>query len=317
MRKSEPWLFPAAAIAGLALSIALVVRASTGFAAFPSANVSLQVALFVVVVSAVFRLIAYIVQMWRCGIADPLPQLLKAVPAAARHQWVILQAVTIVAILLYSLTFLKSMLPTVVPFWADEPLAAFDRLIGFDGNSFAHAFRPYLSAIGTYYGLWHAINLGGILWVIHWRNAEKGQFILSYMLTWGIGMAAAYVFSSAGPLFTGRFDTSLLPGSVRMTAELLWSNYQAGGAILGGGISAFPSLHVAIATWFALALAQRGWPKIGVAYVASIYIGSVILGWHYLLDGAGGIAVAILAHRMATRILFTPLLPARSPALRP
>lgn len=305
MLKDEPWIRPALVIGLLALGCALLVRAATGYLGTPKGDTSLKIAAFVVAVSAVGRLLAAVIGMWRNGVDRPIAKLREAAPAAMREQLVILVGVFLVALMLFSTSFLKSMITAVVPFWADGPFAKLDALIGLDGKAMANAMGVMLPVIGLNYGLWHAANLGGILWVIHWRNKARGHFILSYILTWGIGMAAAYAFSSAGPLFTGRYDLATAPDSVRIPAEALWANYQARGALLGGGISAFPSLHVGIATWFALALAHRGWPKLGIAYVASIYFGSVVLGWHYGADGAGGIIVALVAHRVARRLLDT------------
>jgi membrane-associated phospholipid phosphatase len=86
---------------------------------------------------------------------------------------------------------------------------------------------------------------------------------------------------------------------VRIAAEFLWANYQAKGALIGGGISAFPSMHVAIAAWLAIVLNDRGWPKLGMAYFFGVFACSVILGWHYAIDGIAGAAIAIVADRIA------------------
>lgn len=56
---------------------------------------------------------------------------------------------------------------------------------------------------------------------------------------------------------------------------------------LGGGISAFPSLHVAIATLNAIYLWRFGgllrWA--GAAFLVVIQLGAVDLAWHYGIDG--------------------------------
>lgn len=69
--------------------------------------------------------------------------------------------------------------------------------------------------------------------------------------------------------------------------------------MIGGGISAFPSMHVAIAAWLALVLRDRGWAKVGIAYLVAVFACSFILGWHYAADGIGGMAIAIIADRLA------------------
>jgi membrane-associated phospholipid phosphatase len=76
-----------------------------------------------------------------------------------------------------------------------------------------------------------------------------------------------------------------------------------------GGISAMPSMHVAMATLFAMAGHARsrwlGW--IMTLYAIGIWIGSIHLGWHYAIDGIVGagmmggtwIAVGRIVNRLA------------------
>jgi len=69
--------------------------------------------------------------------------------------------------------------------------------------------------------------------------------------------------------------------------EDLWSTYEAATTGLGSGISAMPSMHVAVAVLMALAMHRvNRW--VGVAFWAFaliIQIGSVHLAWHYAIDG--------------------------------
>ena len=79
------------------------------------------------------------------------------------------------------------------------------------------------------------------------------------------------------------YDFAGLPmDAVAQTADYLWTAYAAGNVTIGGGISAFPSLHVAVAVWMALVV--RHW--LGWVFVALISIGAVMLGWHYFLESA-------------------------------
>ncbi len=64
------------------------------------------------------------------------------------------------------------------------------------------------------------------------------------------------------------------------------------------GIAAFPSLHVAFET-FVLLWMRRLWRYgeiiFGICAVL-IFIGSVVTGWHYLIDSVAGIALAVVAY---------------------
>jgi hypothetical protein len=66
----------------------------------------------------------------------------------------------------------------------------------------------------------------------------------------------------------------------------------AGGVLLGG-ISAMPSLHVAMVflTAYWLAVAKRWTAIITVPWVLLVWTATVVLGWHYILDGVGGVAL--------------------------
>lgn len=63
----------------------------------------------------------------------------------------------------------------------------------------------------------------------------------------------------------------------------------------GGGISAMPSMHVALATLCAIAGFAHG-RALGLAltvYAVLIWIGSIYFGWHYLVDGPVAAAMMI------------------------
>ena len=298
-RENEGWIQPAILIAFGGIAWALIFAAATGFRGRPSGLTTLQLSLTVVAFAGACRFVRYLYQLWRAGVPNPITRIRSEWRLGLMDVLPLLVGVVAICAFLSSITFLKSMIVAVVPFWADAPLAMTDRWLNIDPEHIAVALRPILPAIGLFYGLWHVVHLGGILWVLLWRDPRKTLFIISFMLTWAIGMAFAYIFSSAGPIFTGRYDPSLAPESVRRMVDFLWTNYKNGGAQLGGGISAFPSMHVALAAWFALVLRARHATWLGVAYAFGIFAGSIVLGWHYAIDGVAGIAIALLAHRLA------------------
>jgi hypothetical protein len=299
-RENERWVQAAIMFALGGIAWALIFAAATGYQGRPSGLTTVKISLAVVVFASACRFVRYIYELWRTGVPDPIACIRADFQQGLADTLPLLLGVVALCAFLSSITFVKSMIVAVVPFWADAPLAAIDRWLLINPQEIAVALKPAIPAIGIFYGLWHVVHLGGILWVLLWRDPGKARFIISFMLTWAIGMALAYIFSSAGPIFTGRYDPSLAPESVRRTAAFLWTNYKESGAQLGGGISAFPSMHVALAAWFALVLQTRRIAWLGVAYVIGIFAGSIILGWHYAMDGVAGIAVALLADRLAT-----------------
>jgi len=68
-----------------------------------------------------------------------------------------------------------------------------------------------------------------------------------------------------------------------------------------------PSMHVAIALW--IALVWRAYvPKTTLAVFAfffAIWIGSVMLGWHYAIDGIVSVVIVLVAWRSAAVLTST------------
>ena len=149
--------------------------------------------------------------------------------------------------------------------------------------------------------------------VIAWQvwNRDRGlrtQFLLAYAISSIlVGTVLATWFSSAGPCYyaevVGQPDpyvglfafladvNGLHPLHALRLQDLLWTGYMGEGKFYG--ISAMPSMHVALPTLYVLAgFRTRRW--LGWAFVVgllAILIGSVHLGWHYAIDGYVSILV--------------------------
>ena len=138
------------------------------------------------------------------------------------------------------------------------------------------------------------------------------RFFVTYGIVWvGLGNFVAGIFLSAGPVYYGhmtgdadrfsQFFTAIDAYGFRNSVtprfqEMLWNYHVEGQASLGSGISAFPSVHVGMATLIGLYL----WRKLGrfgavaLLFPLAIQIFSVLLGWHYAVDGYFSIAVVLV-----------------------
>jgi membrane-associated phospholipid phosphatase len=202
------------------------------------------------------------------------------------------------------LMWLKIMLPFAVPFWADPLLANMDHaLFRAEPWQLARGIGDY-ALIDRIYVTWGPVMLLTVsVLLLLPESSRKTQSLLSYFLTFAAGAIGEYVLSSAGPVFYqsiglgDRFANLHVEPWVRTAADYLWAQYQHAGGEIGGGISAMPSLHVAIAAW--IALVMRAYvPKvqlIGWIWFAAIFFGSVYLGWHYAMDGIVGILITAIA----------------------
>jgi hypothetical protein len=207
---------------------------------------------------------------------------------------------------------LKFAIPKQVPFWLDAPLAAAERaLFGADpwqllDLHFGWATLP----LDRLYGLWLPVQSLVLFSILLERPSRaKSRALIAYSLAWfALGVVAATLLASAGPIFFDRLsgggDFALLGetlqrrGASMALAEsgLMWSAMASDHPGLVAGISAVPSLHVAISLWMFLAartIAPRA-AGLALVYFILIWLASVQLGWHYVGDGLAG-AIGMLA----------------------
>jgi hypothetical protein len=238
------------------------------------------------------------------------------------------------ATLLASFNSFKQMVLPIAGYGWDPLLAKADRLLFFgqDGWRVTHAVlgSPQATALidNLYHG-WFAPMAIGVI-VCAWLPAStyrlRTQYLLSYIAVWiGIGSILAFLMPSAGPCFYSHLvgpspeyeplmrrlaeiqAANGAPLSALHNQAMLLAVHGSDALVMGGGISAMPSVHNGLAVLFALA----GWKisrPLGAffgGYAVVIWVGSVQQRWHYGLDGlvAGALTCGIWvgAGRLADR----------------
>ncbi len=222
-------------------------------------------------------------------------------------------------------TMVKSTLPNIIPFYSDPFWAALDRVIhfGIDPWKITHALGakfPVNLAEFIYMDMWliPAMFLPVILVLFDDDQARVSRYLKLYLLAWaGIGTVLALAGMSAGPIYYDRIEMSdrfagllmalksagISDSPIGATHEYLWSIYASKGQALGSGISAFPSVHVAMVGVYALYMVDRTkwlWP-VSVALVLIYLFLSVHLGWHYAIDGYVSLLVVFLGWKYLNR----------------
>ena len=222
---------------------------------------------------------------------------------------------------------LKGAIAILSPFAWDRDLAVLDRMLHF--GRLPHEWLWWivetplaLRLFNIAYNFWFVLLIASMFTVAVARRDTglRHQYMMSLMLVWGIGgFLVAMGFSSAGPCYYSLLglggDYQPLMASLEAanrvypiwavsTQEMLWKGYT--GVTAGSiGISAFPSLHVATAVLFALYASRRSrlagallW-----AFAALIMVGSVVLGWHYAVDGYAGALISLAIWKLTGRWL--------------
>lgn len=221
--------------------------------------------------------------------------------------------IILMPLLLGSFGTLKQMLPLVNPFGWDAAFAKVGPLMfgGLHTWQITHYF--FGSPIATLvldrvYTGWILILFLNVIGVALFAEPRlRARFFLTFSAGWFLlGVVTAYFFSSAGPCFAADVGSSadfsqLMARLHAIDAsgyhlyaldwqDILWkaqASHHYGFAL---GVSAMPSMHNAISFLYVLA-AARSRPLIRWAawlFAVTILIGSVHLGWHYLVDGLIG-----------------------------
>ena len=192
-------------------------------------------------------------------------------------------------------------------------------LFGHDAWEVTHmlfgALLPTL-ILDTAYAVWLPIMFlfpAAVVIAIRDQNV-RGRLVGTWVVSWIlIGSLGAWGLASAGPCY---FNELIGPhaGYVRMHEALMVLDQRAavyglnvqalhfqemlrqsqgGPLVFASGISAMPSMHVAMATLFVIGAFQHsrkiGWCFFG--YAMLIWIASIHLGWHYASDGLLGAAM--------------------------
>lgn len=237
---------------------------------------------------------------------------LRQLAVDLKTQWPWLATATLMAVALPQTldasTALKRHIPDFNRYYADAALMRLDGLFGVEPWQVTHAILgPFgTRVIDTLYGLWHAVQIALATWLILSRDRRfQLRGAIAFQATWLLlGGLLAIAFASVGPCFVKDFYGSdhyaplmaRLPADLHSVTAMNYLRATEGGNAIGGGISAMPSLHVAIVVLVGLCVRDRfpRWQWLAWSYAAVIYIGSIHLAWHYASDGIVG-AVGVVA----------------------
>jgi hypothetical protein len=244
-----------------------------------------------------------------------------------RTRWVIIAILMVGQTLPLFELFKQHVLPAR-GFPLDPYVAALDRLLFVGNDAWRVTHALFGSVSGTLffdriYALWLPMMFIFPMVAVMAARDERvrarllGCWISSWVLIAGLG---AWIFGSAGPCYYVQLvgpDAGFAELNARLAAlgaaaqkegqvlavldfqALLLAEHLNPAFLPAGGISAMPSMHVAMATLFALGGYQvsRALGHAMALYAVLIWIGSIHLGWHYASDGIAGAAMmAMLWH---------------------
>lgn len=248
-----------------------------------------------------------------------------------------LMAILALSTFMVNFSSFKSSIEVLNAFAWDQTFITLDRAI--HGGDPWRLLQPLLGHPGVTrmlsgaYHLWFLLIYIGPVWFAIFQKDRvlRLRFFLAYFLTWTIcGMVLATVLSSVGPCFVQPLlgnpyfaeqmaylhaVDEVSPLFVIEIQQRLLEWHEFGRNGLGHGITAMPSMHVALAVVYALAMGKvskpLGW--LFGAFAVVIGVASVHLAYHYAVDGYLA-AIVTLAIWLATKPLAAWIVEKLTPA---
>lgn len=270
-------------------------------------------------------------QMWRERPDSPLRFLQARYLAASPYRTHLLGGLPILAVQISLLPFFSAMKSTIPVFHAynwDAALIAADRAL-FLGHDPWRLLQPVLgfplvtAALALCYHLWLLLNYMGCAYLLFARIDDRirRRFFLCFTLSWSlIGGVLATLFASYGPCFLEplggnahfadqmaylRAADAQIPVMTLPVQDMLLAKFHEQANGLGSGISAMPSMHIAIAFLFYLAIrdVSKRLGRFFFGFFVVIWVASVHLAYHYAVDGLVSVVVVSLLWRLSGRLI--------------
>ena len=273
-------------------------------------------------VSAVLWLVAdFCWRLWKHRPDSPIEHF-KATYLAGKRRARLMAGLPMLGLLVVFMPFfskMKAMIPLHNDYTWDATFIAWDQALFF-GHDAWQVLQPVFgypvvtAFLAVLYHLWLLLIYPGCLYFLFYPvdAGIRRRYLLCFILSWTIiGGAMATGLASVGPVFleelvgNAHFAPQMaylyaaneqVPVMTISVQEMLLEWFHADERGLGSGITAMPSMHLAISMLFWLAIREvnrkAGW--FFFAFLAAIWVGSVHLAYHYAVDGLVSIIVVAL-----------------------
>jgi len=310
----RPYFFEVFTIVNLAI-IAVVVAHPMVLTTIPNTFSSLFVTFGAYTVGGV------VVRAVVAAVRKELPAYLRTIRTAG---WITdtIRLIFFSAAMTHTYFWIKLMVPLLNPRLYDQALWDLDQamFLGFSPNILllsVFSAPSVLHAIDWSYAniFFVSLTVAFVFFLSAPSRRLRIAFAAGNTYMWIIGAWLYLLIPSVGPAY--RFPDVWMPlaASLEVTQNfqaLLMKNYRqvllmpsghSKNVVIMFGIGAFPSLHVAFQTYAFLWMRRQwiyGQIVFGV-FLFAILVGSVVTGWHYLIDGIAGIALAAGCYWGASR----------------
>lgn len=243
--------------------------------------------------------------------------------------WTIRAALAMISYVLLMTNFMsvKTLIPEIMPFYLDEAAYKIDRILFLGRDpwtlfSWMYDFPSIIVGIDRIYTAWIGLIVG--IWIYCFTSRSmpsnhRYQYIISSILLWLIaGNIMAILLSSAGPIYFDYFTGSNVYQPLKLSLAAIHETHSLGAYDYSekllmmyenketrfAGISALPSMHCASSFMILLLFWKNKILRtLLIAFNIIIFIGSIVLAWHYAIDGLIGYFIALLCWKASHYIL--------------
>ena len=132
--------------------------------------------------------------------------------------------------------------------------------------------------------------------------------VIAGMWAWILGTASYYLIPTLGPVFSAPQEFAMLPhtavtdmvsGNIADRAHMIADPHAPDAFV---GVAAFASLHVGFTATIVLTMAylrKRLLTWVTGLYLIPVVIATVYFGWHFVIDLAGGVLLAVMSVAIA------------------
>lgn len=160
----------------------------------------------------------------------------------------------------------------------------------------------------VYFSLFGQVGAVIIIAAIKWGRSHAMRYVVTLLIAYAMALACFFLWPSIGPFSiysaSGRAYLRSLPTywtqQAILSKALLLNAHKLIPAVITVNLAdyyiGFPSMHIAlpaIAIWFV-----RKWRRVALVLLgfdALLVLSIIALQWHYFVDLAGGLAVAVIA----------------------
>jgi len=320
MKHSDAWLLPSTILTIIAASAALLLVPN------PAGLVpALMILPAWMAFAALMACLYGFARAATTGVQAPLTELRRYLTEQRRHVGLTAGIMLLAGLNMVSFMWVKTLLNYKVDFWADPYLARADNalFLGREPWEMFHAL-DFKGAGLIYHPVWFVLLIFALLMAAAAKpGRERSAVLLSYFVLWTVvGPLVHTLLPAAGPIFYermgygARFSAVSSSADVKEVGDYLWNIYASQRFGAASGISAMPSMHVAMSTWTLIAFRQFA-PRfawVAGAGWAVITALSIALGWHYACDGIAGSLLAVGTYRACRWALRRSTAASASPA---